>query len=556
MVLKNYIALVWHWAWLIILGILVAATAAFVVSKNTAPVYQATSRLLIDQAPGASSGNDYTQILVEERLAQTYVELINTDLVLQETIDQLGLPFTTSQLKSKLSVSAPQETQIIVIRVEDTDANRAALIANTLGDVFIVQNQDRESLRYAEPISNWQNRLQAIGDEIEDVETQINTINETIAVDGTTTAADEATLSRLETSLNQAQIQYTEIFNNLNDLQIDQAKETSNLIQIEPAKASKSPIRPRTATNVMLAAAVGGMIAVGIIFLLEYLDDTIKTPDQILEDTNLTTLGAIAIIKSDDKNLGLITQRSPRDPISEAYRVIRTNLSFSAVDAELKSFLVSSASPGEGKSTTAANLAVIMAQTGKKIILIDADLRRPVQHKIFNLSNNMGLTTSILDNQTPVTTHLQETSVAGLSILTSGPIPPNPAELLNSHRMKDVLAELENIVDLVIFDTPPVLTVADASIIGPMVNGALLVVEMGSTRRDTFANAGERMARTGTHIFGAILNKVKLDRSGYGYYYYYYSSYEYNAKSKKQRSKNSKNSSRLPGWLTGLTKRS
>lgn len=553
MELKKYISLVWHWAWLIILGILIGSIIAFVISKNTNPVYQSTSRLLIDQAPGAGSGNDYTKILVEERLAQTYVELLKTDPILNETIKQLGLEseLTVGQLKGKVSATAPQETQIIIIRIEDTIPERAALIANTLGNVFITENQKRESLRYAEPINNWEERLVIIGDKIEGIETEINSLGEAV------TPEEKAILSRLETNLNEAQIQYTEIFNNLNSLQIDQAKEISNLIQIEEAKANSSPIRPRTRNNILLAAAIGGMIAVGIIFLLDYLDDTIKTPEQITEDTDLTTLGAIAIIKSKDmEKEGLITQKAPRDPISEAYRVIRTNLNFSSIDEELKSFLVSSPSPGEGKSTTAANLAVVMAQTGKRVVLIDADLRRPVQHKIFNLSNNMGLTTSILDNQTPVITHLQETTTNNLQVMTSGPIPPNPAELLNSQRMKDVIAEFSTVTDVIVFDTPPILTVADASIIGPQVNGALLVIDTAKTRRDTFVKAVDRLSRTGTHIFGAVLNKVKLDRSGYGYYYYYYSSYEYNTKSKKRRSKKSGKSPRLPAWISSLTKRS
>lgn len=555
MELKHYFSLIWRWAWLIILGILIAAVAAFVVSKNTTPIYQSTSRLLIDQAPGSGSGNDYTQILVEERLAQTYVELLKTDSILNKTIEQLGLEseLSTGELKGKISVSAPQETQIIIINVQDINAERAALIANTVGQVFIVENQNRESLRYADPIKNWEERLQVIGDEIEGIEIEINALN---SLGEEITGEEQATLSRFETNLNEAQIRYTETFNALNALQIDQAKETSNLIQIEEAKVNNNPISPRTRTNVLLAAAVGGMIAVGIIFLIEYLDDTVKTPEQVLDDTDLTTLGAIAIIKQADENQGIITQTAPRDPISEAYRVIRTNLDFSSVDEELTSFLVSSASPSEGKSTTAANLAIVMAQTGKKVVLIDADLRRPVQHKIFNLSNNMGLTTSILDSQTPVITHLQETKVNNLQLLTSGPIPPNPAELLNSQRMTDVIEELKEAVDVIIFDTPPVLTVADASIIGPKVNGALLVVHTGKTRRDTLVNAVERLSRTGTHIFGAILNKVKLDRSGYGYYYYYYSSYEYNAKSKKRRSKKSSKSTRLPAWIASLTKRS
>lgn len=549
MVIKEYIALVWRWAWLIVLGILVAAAAAFIVSKNTTPVYRASSRLLIDQAPGTGSGNEYTQILVEQRLAQTYVELLNTEPVLEETIERLDLPYTPGQLKGKISVSAPQDTQIINISVEDTNPQRAALIANTLGEVFISQNQERESRRFADPIENWEARLQELGNEIESLQIQISDVGEA------TTAAERATLSRLQTNLNEAQVQYTDVFNNLNQLRIDQAKEISNLIQVEPAKENTNPIRPRTMTNTLLAAVVGGMLAVGIIFLIEYLDDTVKTPDQVLADTNMSTLGAIAQIKSDEKTQGLITQRAPRDPISEAYRVVRTNLSFSAVDEGLTSLLVSSASPGEGKSTTTANLAVVMAQTGKKVILVDADLRRPVQHKLFNLSNNMGLTTSILDNRTSVLQHVQDTPIPNLRLLTSGPIPPNPAELLNSQRMAEVLAELKKESDITIIDTPPVLTVADASILGPQVNGAILVVETGSTRRDALVNAVERLSQTGTHIFGALLNKVKLDRAGYGYYYYYYSSYEYNSKSKKRRSKKSGKNSRMPAWLTGLMRR-
>ncbi|MFO7682816.1 MAG: polysaccharide biosynthesis tyrosine autokinase [Chloroflexota bacterium] len=547
--LKNYISLIWRWAWLIALGILVAGTASFIISKNTTPIYRSSSRLLIDQAPGTSSGNEYTQILVEQRLAQTYVELLNTDPVLQETIERLGLPYTTGQLKGKITVSAPQDTQIINIGVEDTSPQSAALIANTLGEVFITQNQERENRRFAEPISNWETRLNALGNEIESIQTQINDMGEPTSAEG------RATLSRLQTNLNESQIQYTDVFNNLNQLRIDQARETSNLIQIEPAKENSAPIRPRTLTNVLLAAVVGGMMAVGIIFLIEYLDDTLKTPDHILEDTGLTTLGAIAMIKSDEKTQGLITQQAPRDPISEAYRVVRTNLSFSAVDEGLTSLLVSSASPGEGKSTTAANMAVVMAQTGKQVILVDADLRRPVQHKIFSLPNNLGLTAAILDNQTPVAQHLQETAVSNLRVLTSGPIPPNPAELLNSHRMQDVLRALKDASDIIILDTPPVLTVADASILGPQVNGAFLVIDTGETRRAAFANAAERLSRTGTHLFGAVLNKVKLDRSGYGYYYYYYSSYDYNSKPKKRRSKSADKNSKLPAWISGLIKR-
>lgn len=548
--IKDYALLVWRWAWLVVLGVLVAGAAAYLVSRNTTPVYRASARLMIDEAPGGNSGNDYSRVLYEQRLAQTYVEILTTAPILQETLNQLNYPFTINQLRGKISVSAPQDTKIIVISVEDTDRERTAVIANTLAAVFIQENQARESLRYAEPIANWQRRLDEISDDILAIETQLNNVRDVETAEG------QALQSRLETQLKEAQIRYTDVFNNLNQLQISQAKESSNLVPIDPATPPSIPIRPRTMANTLLAAVVGGMLALGIIFLIEYLDDTVKTPDQVLADTGLSTLGAIANIKAEGPPQTLITRIAPRDPISEAYRVVRTNLSFSAVDKGLRSLLVTSSSPGEGKSTTTANLAIVMAQTGMRVILVDADLRRPVQHKIFEKPNNQGLTTAVLDSETPVSQHIQETAVPYLSLMSSGPIPPNPAELLNSQRMAQVLNELQEIADVVLIDTPPVLTVADASILGALVSGCLLVINTGKTRRDTFIGAAERLERTGATLFGVVLNRLALDKRGYNsyYYYHYYSSYEYNSKKKKRSTKPGR-ALRLPEWLTALTRR-
>lgn len=544
MEIRHYITLLWRWVWVILLGAVLAGSTSYLVSKRTTPVYRASSRMLIDEAPGSNSGNEYSQVLMEQRLALTYVELMTTRPILQKTIEQLDLPLTVGQLAGMISVSAPQDTQIINISVEDIDPERAAQIANKLGEVFIAENQSRESLRYAEPIQNWETRIQELGDEIEALDIEITEL-------GTTeTATEQAALSRLETERNEARIRYTDAFNTLNQLQLDQARESSNVVQIERAEPSSGPIRPRTLTNLLLALVAGVTLSIGIIFLVDYLDDTIKTPEHILEDTNLSTLGAIAIINGNSHAERLITQTHPRDPISEAFRVLRTNLSFSAVDGGLKSVLISSSSPGEGKSTTAANLAVVMAQTGKDVILIDADLRRPTQHKIFNVSNSKGLTTAILDNEAPLNFHLQTTRVQGVSILTSGPIPPNPAELLNSQRMSQLLDHLKAKADILIFDTPPTLTVADASILAPQVDGCLLVANMGQTKRETFVQAAERLYKSGSVLFGAVINRLQLGRRGYGNYYYhhYYSAYEYS--NKPQQARKVIAFLRLPNWLT------
>jgi non-specific protein-tyrosine kinase len=303
-----------------------------------------------------------------------------------------------------------------------------------------------------------------------------------------------------------------------------------------------------------MAVAVGAIIAIGIVFLIEYLDDTIKSPEQIVADTNLSTLGAIAYIPGAKLADHLVTHKTPRAPVSEAFRMVRTNLSFAAVDGGLRAFIVSSASPGEGKSTTTANLAVVMAQTGKQVLIVDADLRRPKQHKIFEVPNNQGLTTAILDNQTPISHHIQQTAVPNLRVITSGPIPPNPAELLNSQRMNQVLAELNEEADIILFDSPPILSVADASILAPQVDGCLLIVEVAKTRRNLFSQAVTRIMNANVHVYGCIMNRSQPSRRGYyqsDYYYYQYNNYEYNRRPDSRK----KAIARFPRWLSGLSRR-
>ena len=354
----------------------------------------------------------------------------------------------------------------------------------------------------------------------------------------------------LETQLKETQIQYTNAFNNLNELQIAQAKESSNLVLVESALIPRTPISPRVRTNTLLATVVGAMLAVGIIFLVEYMDDTIKTPDDVTSEVGLSTLGAIAKFKHDDEDMAerLITKTSPRDPISEAYRALRTNLGFSSIDDTLNSMLVTSSTPSEGKSTTAANVAIVMAQTGKRVILVDADLRRPVQHKIFGTSNNRGLTTAILDTETSIKKHINASGIDNLYIMSSGPIPPNPSELLNSQRMEQLLLALQEIADFVIFDTPPVLTVTDSTILAPKVGGTLLVVDIGNTRRSTLAQAYALLNNSNGHIYGVVLNRLSSSRHGYYNYYYYSKQYQYEDGNRKKRLKGSRKS-RLPKWM-------
>jgi non-specific protein-tyrosine kinase len=219
-----------------------------------------------------------------------------------------------------------------------------------------------------------------------------------------------------------------------------------------------------------------------------------------------------------DKQTDLITISEPRSPISEAYRNLRTNLDFSSLDQALKTLVVTSAGVGEGKSTTLANLAVVSAQAGRKVILVGADLRRPRLFQIMGLNNEVGLTTMMMDDATLTAPPLQETGIKGLSVLTSGPLPPNPAELMGSRRMEEVIAVLAEQADQVFFDTPPVVAVTDAAVLATKVDGVLLVISAGTTRREHARTAVQRLEQINARLVGTVLTNVQMGASFQGYY--------------------------------------
>lgn len=220
----------------------------------------------------------------------------------------------------------------------------------------------------------------------------------------------------------------------------------------------------------------------------------------------------------DDRSSTLITLSNPRSPISEAYRTLRTNLEFSSLDKPIRSMVVTSATPEEGKSTTLANLAVTIAQAGKKVVLIDCDLRRPALHQIFGARNTPGFTDMMRDDALMSKPPLQETSEPNLRLLASGTLPPNPSELLASRRMSEVIAALQQHADIVLFDAPPVIAVTDAAVLSSKVDAVLLVVSAGKTKRDHARKAKALLEKVNAHLIGTVLNNVKGEASLYQYY--------------------------------------
>ncbi len=290
------------------------------------------------------------------------------------------------------------------------------------------------------------------------------------------------------------------------------------------AELPEKPIKPKKSQNTMLGLAVGMMLGAGVAFTKEYLDDTIKSSEDVTEALGLTTVGNIFRI-SNVKNVkdGLVTALGHRSNVTEGYRTLRTNLQYVGLggDGAAHSLVVTSAGPGEGKTTTAANLAIVMAQAGKQVILVDSDLRRPTVGRLFDLNGDAGLSALLLRNGPLEETDLRPTPIENLRVIPAGTPPPNPAELLASARMTELLHELTSQAEVVILDSPPVLAVTDASVLASKADGAVLIVDVGATRREVGLRAREALEKAGAKVLGAVLNKQHTGGRG-GYYYYYY----------------------------------
>ncbi|HEC61705.1 MAG TPA: polysaccharide biosynthesis tyrosine autokinase [bacterium] len=285
---------------------------------------------------------------------------------------------------------------------------------------------------------------------------------------------------------------------------------------IESAELPTSPVGPNKLVSVALAAAIGFVLAAGAAYLLEYLDNTIRTPEEITQALQVPVLGAIANREESEFHSSYIAKH-PRSIMAEAFRSLRTNIEFAGVDKPLRSILVTSAGVSEGKTAVAVNLAVIMAQGGKKVIILDADLRKPNVHNYLELSNNRGLSDVFrgsLDLHDAIRTWEEENIIC----ITAGNTPPNPAELIGSNKMDNILERLEQLVDVIVIDAPP-LIVTDAAVLASKVDGVLMVVRYGHTPKDRIQAAMELIHRSGARVIGVALNRIP--RNGRNYYSHY-----------------------------------
>ena len=514
MELRHYLAVVRRWAWLIVLGAVLGAGGAYISSRLTTKVYSASTTLLVNEAR-SNAMSDYTGLLMSERLAKTYTELLKKDPVLEAVVKNLQLSISPDALGGSINVQSVRDTQLIQLTVESTDPQLAARIANEVPKVFIENNLELQTSRFAASRQNLSNELGNLDAEIKGVQAALD------AAKNSSVPGADAERVRLDSKLSELRRSYASVLQSYEQIRVVEAQTLTNVTVVNPAKVPSGPIRPNTTINTLLGLVVGLMLAVGLVFFIEYLDDTLKTADDIQQTLGLTTLGTVLRLSSQQRGQSLLAAEQPKSSFAEALRALRTNIQYSSIDKPIKTVLVTSAGPSEGKSTLASNLAVVMAQAGLRTVLIDGDLRRPSVHKIFALNNQRGLTNALVQEPFHLDGDLRLAPTENLKVMTSGPMPPNPSELLGSHRMAALLETLKREADFIVLDSPPTLAVTDASVLASKVDGVILVIDSGSTRRGLALKAKEQLEQVGARILGVAVNKLSARSGGSNYYYYY-----------------------------------
>ena len=343
--------------------------------------------------------------------------------------------------------------------------------------------------------------------------------------------------SRLQRDVNVLNENYTYLRKKLEESKIKLASTSGKVQIIDQARRPSKPVSPNHKQDIILGIILSLGTSFLLIFLIEILDNTIKTPEDI-KIHNLNVLGIIPSIgnekltKFQKKNQKgkiqrrLITREDPRSPVSEAYRSLRTSMLYTDIDQETKSILVSSAGPGEGKTTTVANMAITYANLGKKTLLIDTDLRRPVVHKVLELEKEPGITDFLTGNSSSINSIVKKTEISNLFAITSGIIPPNPSELLGSKKMADLIKKLEKEWDIILFDSPPLVAVTDATMVSKEIDKIIIVVKVSHTDKKAFSHTVQSLRSVNAPLSGVVLNAV-THKNSYGSYYYYYQYYHY-----------------------------
>jgi capsular exopolysaccharide synthesis family protein len=522
MELRQIAATLWKWAWLIILATAVAGVSSWLAVRGQPATYRTSTTLMIGRAIEQVSP-DYSEFYTSQQLAQTYSDLIKREPILKAAAAALGFEGQWRSLRGQVSATLVAGTQLMEISVTDADPQRAKLIADEITrQLMLTVEESRPQDTYRqfieEQMATLPPKIKGAQEDIRQLEVELGQSSSARQMQDLQSRIDalEKQISTWQATFGQYQLLLGDTGVNV-------------LTVIEEAPVPTQPIGQHGLMQVALAAATGMLLAVGATFLMEYLDDTVKNPEDVTRATKLPSLGTVVSFPAAEAAEGPLMAAHPKSAVAEGYRVLRTNLQFGAMHLGKSSgvvLLVTSAQPSEGKTTSVANLGISLAQAGKRVLLVDSDLRRPTLHKQFKMSKESGLTSLLLEPDADLQCLAQETGVEGLRVLPSGPLPANPAEVLGFPEMSALLEQLRSMADYVLLDSPPVLNVADASILAQKVDGVLMVVEAGRTRTDVLQRAVVLLQRVAAQLLGVVLNKVIVQRAGYYDYYYYYSDYD------------------------------
>jgi succinoglycan biosynthesis transport protein ExoP len=496
--LRTYFAILWRRKWVI--AITTAATLAVVVigTLMMTPMYTASTTLRVLTAASGPLDSPYYNLQYADRLMNTYSELAASDPVMEELAQKLGL-----NTLPQIEVEIIPNSELMDIVVEDADPILAKEVANALAGILVAQNEEL----YSGGSKTGQDLLSGQLAQIEEELGEAQREYEALVVQS---SEDPERVEALRRSIELKRQIYAALLQQYEEVRISDA-----LSIVVPAATPQSPSRPRKVLNIALGCMVGVMGGVGLAFLFEHLDTRLHTVEQIEEATALPALGRIPHTRKGPHNIFL----DGSSPQREAYRHLRTSLYAAAQGGALKTLLVTSAEPHEGKSTIVTNLAVAMAQAGRRVLAVDGDLRRPTLHTNFHLSNRIGLT-SVLEGKLSLQEAVQDTEISGVSVLTSGPLLSNPAELLGSRQMRALLEEMPQHFDMVLVDTPALLPVTDAAVVAPMADGVLLVVECAHAGREDVQSACRELTDIGATLIGLVVNRADVT-PGHRYYEYY-----------------------------------
>jgi polysaccharide biosynthesis transport protein len=500
---SHYFAMLKRWCWILVLLPVLAGSIGYWISSQQIPTYTATATLYVSSASFASA-----DIGAARLLAQSYSELVKSRPVLERVIERLELTESAATLSSRIDATWVRDTQVIKVTTKDEDLRRAADITNALGEEFVVWIDKQQTSTTDDSVTKLQQTIDQARADLEKTSADLAALR---SKPGQRTNEEQAKIASLDALVRQNQTNY----NRQLDLQQRlQYAPQSRVMLTDTADPPSSSDNPSPMRNASLAFVLSLIVAVVAIFLFERLTGKVRLPDDVQFATGLPLLEAIPRLP---RKAQVALVAAPHSAGSEAFRSLRTTLHFAAEGKRNNSIIITSPDPNNGKSIVAANLAVAIAQAGLRVVLLDGDLRRPRQHYLFGAKNQSGLSTLLKQERSllRVNDALVNGPVPGLQLLVAGVQPDNPSELLIGPGLENVLAQLRQMTDVIIIDTPPLLAASDGLLLASEVDHAVIVVDSGRTSVRTLQSALESLKQTRVHLLGSVLYGVARKRYVY-----------------------------------------